>query len=78
MIKDVNVQILRNDVEVRRRWAECLEQVLNAEDIREANINIIGDRRVPVLGDSTERAISIEEVREGSEFNEIGYGSWSG
>ena len=27
MVKDVNVQILRDGVEVRRRWAEYFEQV---------------------------------------------------
>ena len=29
MVKDVNGQILRDSVEVRRRWAEYFEQVLN-------------------------------------------------
>ena len=35
---DVNGQILRDGVEVRRKWAEYFEQVLNVEDVREANI----------------------------------------
>ena len=39
MVKDVNGQILRDGVEVRRRWAEYFEQVLNVEDVMEANIN---------------------------------------
>ena len=30
MVKDINGQILR-DVEVRRKWAEYIEQVLNVE-----------------------------------------------
>ena len=30
MVKDVNGQILRDGVEVRRRWAEYFEQVLMA------------------------------------------------
>ena len=33
--------MLRDGVGVRRRWAEYFEQVLN-EDVREANINVIG------------------------------------
>ena len=40
MVKDVNGQILRDGVEVRRRWAEYFEQVLNVADVREANINL--------------------------------------
>ena len=39
MVKDVNGQILRNGVELRRRWAEYFEQVLNVEDAMEANMN---------------------------------------
>ena len=38
MVKHVNGQILRDAVEARRRWAESFEQVLNVEDVREANI----------------------------------------
>ena len=51
-------------VEVRRRWAEYFEQVLNVADVREANINVVGNWRMPVLGDFNERATSLEEVRE--------------
>ena len=40
MVNDVNGQILRDGVEVRRRWAEYFEQVLNVADVREANINV--------------------------------------
>ena len=43
MVKDVNGQILRDGVEVRRRWAEYLEQVLNVADVREVNINVVGN-----------------------------------
>ena len=43
MVKDVNGQALRDGVEVRRRWAEYFEQVLNGADVREANINIVGN-----------------------------------
>ena len=48
MVKDG--QMLRDGVEVRRRWAEYFEQVLNVEDAREANVNVIGDR-MPILGE---------------------------
>ena len=43
-VKDVNGQILRDWVEVRRRWA--FEQVLNVSDVREANINAVGNWRM--------------------------------
>ena len=59
MVKDVNGQILLDGVEARR-WAEYFEQVLNVADVREANINVVGNRRMPVLGDLNERAISLE------------------
>ena len=32
--------------------------------VREANINAVGNWRMPVLGDLNERTISLEEVRE--------------
>ena len=51
-------------VEVRRSWAEYFEQVLNVADVREANINVSGDRRMLLLRELNQRAISIEEVRE--------------
>ena len=51
MVKDVIGQILRDGVEVRKRQAEYFEQVPNAEDVREVNTNIVGDRRTPVLGE---------------------------
>ena len=43
MVQDVNDQILRNDIEVRRRWAEYFEQVLNVADVKDANINVVGN-----------------------------------
>ena len=51
MLKGVNGQILRDGVEARRRWAEYFEQVLNVADVRKANINVVGNWRMPVLGD---------------------------
>ena len=50
-------QILRDGVEVRGRWAEYFEQVLNMADVREANINVVSNWRMPVLGDLNERAM---------------------
>ena len=64
MVKDVNGQILCDGVEVRRRWAEYFEQVLNVADVREANINVVGNRRTPMLGELNGSAISLVEVRE--------------
>ena len=54
MVMDVNGQILRDGVEVRRRWAEYFEQVLNVADVREANINVVGNWQMPVLSDLNE------------------------
>ena len=62
MVKDVNGQILRDGVEMRRRWAEYFEQVLNIADVREENINVVGKWRMPVFGELNERAIPLEEV----------------
>ena len=55
---------MRDGVEVRRRWAEYFEQILNVADVREANINVVGNWRIPLLEDLNERAISLEEVGE--------------
>ena len=49
---------------MRRRWAEYFEQVLNVADVREANINVVGNWRMPVWRDLKERAISLVEVRK--------------
>ena len=42
MVKDVNGQILRNSVEVGK-WAEYFTQLLYVADVREANINVVGN-----------------------------------
>ena len=76
MVKDANGQVLRDSVEVRRRWAECFEQVLNVADVREGNINVVGIWRMPVLGDLNERATSLEEVWEA--VNEVKSGEAPG
>ena len=75
MVKDVNGQILPDGVEVRR-WAECFEQVLNVAVVREVNINVVGNWRMPMLGDLNGRAISLVEVREA--VNEIKSGKTQG
>ena len=76
MVKDVNGQILRYGVEVRRRWAQYFEQVMNVADVREAYINVVGNWRMPVLRDLNERATSLEE--EGKAVNEMKSGKHPG
>ena len=76
MVKEVNGQILRDGVEVRRKWSEYFKHVLNVADVREANINVVGNWRMPVLGDLNERAISLEEV--GQAVNEMKSGKAPG
>ena len=51
MGKDINGQILRNGIEVRWRCAEYFEQVLKVKNVREANINAVDVRLMPVLGE---------------------------
>ena len=46
------------------------------DDVREANINVGGNRLKPLLGELNERAISIEEVRDA--MNEMKSGRASG
>ena len=58
MVTDVCGQILRDGVEVRRRWAEYCEQVLNVVDDKEANrrwaeyceqvLNVVDDREANI------------------------------
>ena len=48
MVKDVNGQILRDSIEVRRIWAEYFEQLPNVADVREVNINVVGKWRMPM------------------------------
>ena len=64
MVKNVNGKILRDGIETRRRWVEYFEQVLNVADVREVNINVVGNWRMPVLGDLNERLNSLEEEAE--------------
>ena len=55
---------------------EYFEQVLNVAVVREANINVVGNWRMLVLGDLNEKTISLEEV--GEAVNEIKSGKASG
>ena len=71
MVMDVNGQILCDYVDVRR-WAEYFEQVLNVADVREANINVVSNWWMSVLGDLNERAISLEEVWDAVNENKSG------
>ena len=63
-MKNVNVQIFRDGVKVRRRWSEYFEQVLNEADVIAGNINVVGNWRMSVLGDLNERVILLEKVWE--------------
>ena len=76
MVKNVNGKILFDGVEVRRRWAQYFEQVLIVADVREATINVVGNWRLPVLGDLNERAISLEEVGEAVNELKSGKAPW--
>ena len=76
MVKDVNGQILRDGVEVRRRRAGYFEQVLNVADVMEANINVVDNWRTPILRDLNGRAISLVDVREA--VNEMKFGKAPG
>ena len=67
-----------NGLEARRRLAEYFEQVLNVADVREANINVVGNWRMPMLGDLNERTISMEEVSIGEAVNLIKSGKAPG
>ena len=49
---------------------------MNVPDAREANINVVGNWRMPVSGDMNERAISLEEI--GEAVNEMGSGKAPG
>ena len=49
IVKDAYGQILRDGVEVMNRLVKYFQHVLHVEDVKEANLNIVGDRRIPVL-----------------------------
>jgi hypothetical protein len=63
-VKSANGQLLVSEREVRERWAEYFEELLNVEDDREANILAVGNgMRVPILGEVNDVAITNEEVK---------------
>ena len=57
-VKDVNGWLLRGN-EARKRWAEYFELLLNVQEYREADIVAVGGVQVPVMGEETEREITI-------------------
>ena len=61
-VKDVNGRLLRGN-EVRKRWAEYFEELLNVQEGREADIVAVGGVQVPVMGEENEREITREEVK---------------
>ena len=65
VVKDVNGQLLLESGDVRKRWAEYFDDLLNVEDAREADIVAVeGGARMPVLGERLVADITEEEVRE--------------
>ena len=52
--KDLNGRLLRGN-EARKRWAEYLEELLNVQEEREADIVAVGGVQVPVMGEENER-----------------------
>ena len=61
-VQDANSKILLD--EVSKRLSGYFEKVLNVEDVVEVNINVVGNSRMPVLGEFNEGAISIEDASE--------------
>ena len=61
-VKDVNGQLLRGK-EVRKRWAEYFEELLNVQEDREADIVAVGGVQVPLMREENEREITREEVK---------------
>ena len=64
-VKGVSGQVLIDEVEVRRRWAEYFEDLLNVEDEREAVVDEgVYDLGMPVLDEVNGGEITSEEVIE--------------
>ena len=61
-VNDVNGRLLRGN-EVRKRWAEYFEELLNVQEDREADIVAVGGVQVPVMEEENEREITIEVKR---------------
>ena len=72
-VKDVNGSLLLRSGDVRKRWAEYFEELLNVEDPREAIIVAVrGGARMPVLGARIVADIRKEEVQEAVEVMKAG------
>ena len=56
----MNGQILREGEEMRKRWTEYLEQIL------EQAIHVVGGLRMPVFGELNKRVLSTDEIRHTS------------
>ena len=64
-VKAVDGRMLSDVNEVRKRWAEYFERLLNVEEEREAEIVAVGrEQRMNVLGELNESLITREEVEE--------------
>ncbi|XP_068224323.1 uncharacterized protein, partial [Palaemon carinicauda] len=64
-LKDGKGRLL-NGEEVRKRWAEFFDSLLNIKDNRETGVE------VPVMGDKNERDITCEEVRRALDETRVG------
>ena len=58
----MNGRLLKGN-EVKKRWAEYFEELLNVQEDREADIMVLGGVQVPVMGEENEREITREEVK---------------
>ena len=64
-IKDGSGRLLVEEEEIKKRWAEYFEELLNVWDEREANIVAVpGGRRMPVLNGMNESEINEKEVND--------------
>ena len=63
-VKDANGRLLLEGSEVRARWAEYFEELLNVEDDREARIVAVGRMNVPVFSEMNEKRVERVEVME--------------
>ena len=61
-VKDVNGWMLKGN-DVRKRWADYFEELLNVEEDTDAALVTMGGVQVPVMGDENEREITKEEVK---------------
>ena len=64
-MKRADGQLLVDKEEVRGRWAEYFEELLNMVNDREVLVVAVGDgRRMPVMGEENDREIKREEVEK--------------